>query len=145
MLALHHPRTHKRTVCGVLALIVAAGVAVVLPVATTPAAGLRQDRAAAPATEQQSQLERYREGMRLEDERGEFQRSAGRWAFRCASSGARFIVLENLGLQRVTEQVTESPDATEWTASGTITEFRGARYLLLTRAVQRASDSDESN
>lgn len=80
--------------------------------------------------------------MKLENERGEFQRSAGRWFFRCDSNGARFLVLENLGLQRVAEQAAESADAIQWTASGLITEYRGARYLLLSRAVQRASDPD---
>lgn len=107
-------------------------------------AGLRQDRGTAPASEQAKVLERYREGMKLEEERGEFQRSAGRWAFRSETTGARFLVLENLSLQRVAEQVTESPEATAWTVSGLITEFRGGRFLLLSRAVQRAGDGEEA-
>lgn len=107
------------------------------------AAGL-QNQSAPAADEQQRVLERYREGMQLEDEQGEFQRLAGRWVFRCQSSGARFLVLENLGLQRVAEQVSDSPDATGWIVTGLITEFRGARYLLLSRAVQRAEAVSEN-
>jgi hypothetical protein len=135
----------RRSLWGGLGLLAAGGLGILVPRASASAADLRQDLGDAPAGEQQKVLEQYREGMKLEDERGEFQRFAGRWAFRCNSTAARFLVLENLGLQRVVEQVTESPEATEWTTSGLITEFRGARYLLLTRAVQRANDSEGGN
>jgi len=133
---------NRRSLFGRASYLLAAGVVGLLPGGRVSAAGMRQDRGVAPGEKPPSILEQYREGMQLENERGEFQRSAGRWLFRCDSNGAQFLVLENLGLQRVAEQAKESPDDTRWTASGLITEFRGARYLLLSRAVQRASDPD---
>ena len=137
----------RRSLLGHAALAATCSAAAAAMTERANAAGLRNKESAesAPAAdEQQRVMERYREGMKLEDEQGEFQRLAGRWVFRCQSSGARFLVLENLGLERVAEQVADSPEATGWIASGLITEFRGARYLLLSRAVQRAEAVSEN-
>ncbi|MBX3411285.1 MAG: hypothetical protein KF708_01105 [Pirellulales bacterium] len=134
----------RRSLLGRAALAVAGTMTTTAAASSSQGADLRKRETAATVDEQQRLLERYREGMQLDDEQGEFLRLAGRWVFRCQSSGARFSVLENLCLERVAEQVADSPDATNWTASGLITEFRGARYLLLSRAVQKAEDASEN-
>jgi len=82
--------------------------------------------------ESQQQM-RLREGTPL-DATGSFKITAERAIF-TTEDGARFSGLENLNLERVAIAVSESPDQLVWNVSGTVTEFRGANYLLITRAM----------
>jgi len=45
-------------------------------------------------------------------------------------------VLENLSLQRVSRVLGQTQTGTQWTVSGTITEYNNGNYLLLTKAIQ---------
>jgi hypothetical protein len=47
-------------------------------------------------------------------------------------------VLENLALERVTRILGESTGEHQWLVSGVITEYRGANYLLISKAVQKS-------
>jgi hypothetical protein len=58
-----------------------------------------------------------------------------RVAFFPADGSGRFIVLENLNLQRVVQMITENPVLLDWKVSGTITEYRGSNFLFLRSAV----------
>jgi branched-subunit amino acid aminotransferase/4-amino-4-deoxychorismate lyase len=54
--------------------------------------------------------------------------------------GQNYIVLENLNLERVVKTIEENrtvtdADTLEWTVDGTVTEFRGANFVLITRSV----------
>ena len=89
-----------------------------------------------PVSEEAS--ERAREGTQLAETAGQFSLVGDRVAFLPNDREKRVICLENLALERVAAVVRESPDAVEWTVSGTITEYQGVNYLLLGRAVQRA-------
>ncbi|MEX2175143.1 MAG: hypothetical protein WD872_12345 [Pirellulaceae bacterium] len=79
--------------------------------------------------------ERLREGTRLNDLAGSFQSSSERISFHPNGKGESYRVLENLNLERVARVLDEARGAPEWTVSGAITEFRGANYLLVTKAV----------
>lgn len=46
----------------------------------------------------------------------------------------RMSVLENLAAQRILKAVIEDSHDTSWVVSGTVTEFKGRNYLLITRA-----------
>lgn len=79
--------------------------------------------------------ERQREGTRLTDVSGRFELAGDRITFHPASGRESYRLLENLALERVAQVLSESRAKQDWTVSGTLTEFRGANYLLLTKAV----------
>lgn len=82
--------------------------------------------------------DRQREGTRLTDVSGRFEIAGDRVTFFPAASRESYRLLENLALERVAQVLSESRSRQEWTVSGTLTEYRGANYLLLTKAVIRA-------
>lgn len=81
-----------------------------------------------------AQLSRVREGAVL-DTAGYFKVTGDRALFTTADGSARFTGLENLNLERIAIAVSESPDPLLWSVTGTVTEFRGTNYLLVTRAL----------
>jgi hypothetical protein len=89
-------------------------------------------------TEERGNGDRQREGTRLTDVSGRFEIAGDRVTFFPAASRESYRLLENLSLERVAQVLSESRLRQEWTVSGTLTEFRGANYLLLTKAVIRA-------
>jgi hypothetical protein len=78
--------------------------------------------------------QRVREGTRLIEQQGAFTTAGDRFQF-VAQDQTRFVVLENLALQRIAQVLGEPTAAPVWTVTGLVTEFRGANYLLVTRAV----------
>jgi hypothetical protein len=81
--------------------------------------------------------DRLREGTTLEVH-GSFKQTGDRIMFYSAGDNRRLGTLENLNLERIARMVSESPDTLEWTVSGTVTEYQGANYLLVTRAVLKS-------
>jgi hypothetical protein len=79
--------------------------------------------------------QRQREGSTLVDVVGYFKLTSDRATFFPADSEQRFQGLENLNLERVSLLVSENPDRLDWIVSGTVTEYRGANYLLVTKAI----------
>lgn len=119
------------------------GSAVNVPSAIRPAGN-----APPPATEgaNAKATDRLREGTRLTDEMGTFQSIGGdSVSFSPSKNGNKdaFRVLENLALQRVGQVLEGNKGARQWTVSGVITEYRGANYLLLTKAVQGDSAASQ--
>jgi hypothetical protein len=90
----------------------------------------------AHAEESKSDLwSRLREGSKIIDEIGEFQITADRINFYLQGEKRAIRVLENLSLERVARTLEDDPAPRLWNVSGTVTEFRGENYLLITRAV----------
>jgi hypothetical protein len=83
--------------------------------------------------------DRQREGTRLTDVVGRFELAGDRITFYPAGGRDSFRVLENLALERVGQVLNETRARHEWTVSGTLTEFRGANYLLLSKAVVKST------
>ena len=53
-----------------------------------------------------------------------------------ADGGTRRLVgLENLNLQRIIQEIEDGTGTSSWVVSGTITEFRGGNYILVSRAM----------
>lgn len=77
---------------------------------------------------------RLREGTVLELQ-GTFRLAGDRMMFYCEGDGRRFGTLENLNLERIARRVSESAEALQWNVTATVTEFQGANYLLVSRAV----------
>ena len=72
------------------------------------------------------------------DQLGAFKVQGDGLTFVPADGTRNFGVLENLSMERISRMVSESPDALEWTVCGTVTEFRGANFLLITQAIIKA-------
>ena len=87
--------------------------------------------------------ERMREGTRLMDVTGTFQSIGGDSVSFSPKGKDGFRVLENLALQRVSQVLDVNKGTREWTVSGVITEYRGANYLLMTKAVQGDSTTSQ--
>jgi len=122
------------------ALMCATTVVVFVAVGLVQGADEPASPAAAKDTESKAAAvkQRVREGARLLEQQGSFQPAGDRFMF-VGQDQARFMVLENLALQRIALALSEPQTAPTWTVTGIVTEFRGANYLLVTRAVM-ASD-----
>jgi hypothetical protein len=114
-----------------VALFVAVGL---VQGADEPAKPAAAPRSAAPAEKAEGSRQRVREGSRLLEQQGSFVPAGDRYLF-VAADQSRFMVLENLALQRIALALSEPQTAPTWTVTGIVTEFRGANYLLVTRAV----------
>jgi hypothetical protein len=87
--------------------------------------------------------DRLREGTRLIDVIGAFQSVGGdSVSFSPGGNKDSFRVLENLALERVSRTLDENRGTRQWVVSGTITEYRGSNYLLLTKAVVQLHEGD---
>ena len=90
--------------------------------------------------------ERLREGTRLTDIAGSFVSvGADSVTFSPAGSKDSYRVLENLALQRISQQLDENRGQRQWIVTGLITEFRGANYLLVTKAVVQLQEGDTAS
>jgi hypothetical protein len=104
--------------------------------------------AGSPATETRAAVDaakpaapggqRQREGTSLVDVAGHFKLTGDRATFYTSDGSGRYGGLENLNLERIALLVSENPNQLEWSVSGTITEYRGANYLLITRAILKS-------
>jgi hypothetical protein len=81
---------------------------------------------------------RVREGTQLADRLGHFLTSGGRVVFVTADGKSRLVGLENLNLERIARTIADSPHDLQWEVTGTITEYRGANFLLVDRAVLKS-------
>jgi hypothetical protein len=85
--------------------------------------------------------ERVREGTMLNDVLGTFKLTGDRATFFPADGSARYGGLENQALERVANVIGEDPEALEWLVSGTVTEYKGNNYLLVSRAILKSKPS----
>jgi hypothetical protein len=85
--------------------------------------------------------DRIREGTRWQNERGVFTLVGDRVTFTPNSlRNQNFMVLENLNLERIVRTIEENrtvtdADTLEWNIDGTVTEFRGGNFVIVTRSV----------
>jgi hypothetical protein len=102
-----------------------------------PAAKAAQVRPAPAGTKTDEGGKRLREGTRLIDVAGRFESNGDRWVFFLADTEESYKVLENLALERIHKvlEETRASDKPQWIVSGTMTEFAGANYLLVSKAV----------
>jgi hypothetical protein len=111
------------------------------PLRATPTSNSPSTSASSPSTAKSS--ERLREGTRLVDVTGTFQSTGpDNISFLANGNKESYRVLQNLALQRISQSLEENQALRQWTVSGTITEFRGANYLLVTKAVIQLSETE---
>lgn len=110
-----------------------------------PAGGTAQPGATGePARPNATGANRLREGSKIIDQIGDFQKSVERINFFPKEGPAALRVLENLALERVVRALEDNPTMRTWSVTGVITEFRGENYLLITRAVVKGRSRSES-
>jgi hypothetical protein len=71
--------------------------------------------------------------MELVDQPGTFKLAGDRAIFFVGDGKQQLVGLENLNLERVVRVITDNPESLEWFVTGTISEYRGANYLLVRR------------
>lgn len=81
---------------------------------------------------------RLREGSKLVDQVGEFQKSGDQISFFAKDTFGSLHVLENLALERIARVLDDNPTMRLWSVTGVVTEYRNENYLLITRAVLKA-------
>ena len=96
------------------------------------------DRAAAANTDRPNLGGQIREGAEIADQAGWFRATGDRVTFHLHDAEQRFVVLENVNLDRIARVIAEEGEHLAWSVTGTITEFRGAKFLLIRRAVVRS-------
>jgi hypothetical protein len=82
---------------------------------------------------------RLREGMKFVNRVGELREAGGRILFYPDGDTRSLQLLENLALERVSDDLDQTQR--KWSVTGIITEYRGGNYLLLHRAVLKARSS----
>jgi hypothetical protein len=90
---------------------------------------------------QQAEGQRSREGTRIQRQIGWFKTAGDRLTFQAQASGAKYIGLENLALERIAKVVSDRHDHPQqllWEVSGTLTEYRGVNYVLISHAVLKS-------
>jgi hypothetical protein len=92
------------------------------------------DRFEAPKNAQLAADSRIREGSEI-NLTGSFRITGDRVTFYSKDRELRLRCLENLMLERIARIADRSPDMLEWKMRGTVTEFRGNNFLLVTHAV----------
>jgi hypothetical protein len=81
----------------------------------------------------------------LNDEVGGFSRVGERVSFSPGGNREALRCLENLALERISRAIDESQGQRQWIVSGTITEFKGANYLLVTKAVIKLQEGETAS
>jgi len=83
---------------------------------------------------------RLREGTQLTNCLGHFRQTGDVVAF-IDENGRDIGGLPNLNLERIARMLkaVDEPETVWWSVSGTVTEFSGKNYVLITRAVYKAS------
>ena len=75
-----------------------------------------------------------REGTEFHNQLGTFRMTGDRAIFTTADN-QQIRGLENLNLARIVNTIVDSPDSLTWSVSGVLTEYQGANYLLVTKAI----------
>ena len=80
------------------------------------------------------QTNRLREGGEIINQAGYFRTAGNRVAFVSADNKNQFITLENHNMERIAQAIADNSNQSQWIVSGMISEYRGANFLLVSRA-----------
>lgn len=88
---------------------------------------------------------RLREGTVLTDVWGCFKATGDRITFVANTGNLTLVALENLNLERIARAVADTPAQLEWKVTGTVTEYGGANFLLVERAILKPRTHANAN
>jgi len=105
----------------------------------------RQEDPAAHSGPSQPERSRHqiREGTEVVDRLGYFRTTADRVTFFSEDGKDRFVVLENLSLERIARAIGDNPTQLQWSISGTVTEYHGSNFMLIRRAILKSQVPSE--
>ena len=86
-----------------------------------------------------------REGTVMQSRHVVFRVTNDRVILTMTNGTERYICLENLNLQRITDVINDNLTLTDWTVDFIVTEYRGANYALIQRAVLSSISQRESD
>ncbi len=92
----------------------------------------------APPMEERQSSARIREGTEIKEVEGVFRMTGDRVTFFSEDGQRRYVALENLNLERIVARIADDPTPRQWRVTGLVTEFRGANYLLVRRALLKS-------
>ncbi len=105
-------------------------------VAWAPAQAVPSSRSKSASSSKSGQARfSLREGMRIVGQSGYFRMTGDRIIFFSNQQNTRYMVLENLNLERIADTLADRPRQRKWKVTGTLTEYRGDNYLLVEKAV----------
>jgi hypothetical protein len=81
------------------------------------------------------------EGGEILNQAGYFRAAGVRVTFVSADNKRSFTTLENRNLERIARTIAENGKQLEWIVSGTISEYRGTDFLLISRAELKSGAS----
>ncbi|MEW4451963.1 hypothetical protein AB1L30_04680 [Bremerella sp. JC817] len=87
------------------------------------------------AEEQEKKSKRLREGAEVVDTKGSFEWIGDRLSFNLDGEQVSLKILENRMMERVVQTQESSTGELVWVVTGTVTEYRGGNYLLMTHVV----------
>lgn len=90
--------------------------------------------------ESEANSHRLREGTRISNRVGHFRQNGESLTF-VDEENREIGGLPNLNLERIIRllKTVDEPESISWSVSGSITEFSGRNYILITRAVYKAA------
>lgn|GEM_PF-1345355 len=94
--------------------------------------------------EQQPARSRLREGTKVHDLVGTVGQTGRRFTFFVDTDRTRFVLLENLMLERILRSQAAHPGTVRWRISGAVTEFQGQNYLLIDHALLHGRLEEEN-
>ncbi len=86
---------------------------------------------------------RLREGTKIVDQLGYFETKGGEsvtFIVETEDGILDFGGLENLNLERIVRTLSENPNRLTWSITGTVTEYQGANFLQIERAVLKTKN-----
>jgi len=91
---------------------------------------------------QRKRSERLREGTKIVDQLGYFDTKGESVTFVIETEDGiqDFGGLENLNLERIVRTLSENPNRLTWSITGTVTEYQGANFLQIERAVLKTKN-----
>jgi hypothetical protein len=92
----------------------------------------------AGATPQRTGSARLREGTTITDRPGYFSLDGQTATFSSEDGQHHFGGLPNLNLERIVRTVRQRPEQLIWSVSGTVTEYHGTNFLLVSRAILKS-------
>ena len=101
---------------------------------------LRGDQSGTSSVLGNTSIRRLREGTVINDQTGYFRENGDGASF-VSDKGQEFGALQNLNLERVVRLLknADEPSSIRWSVTGTVTEFSGRNYLLISRAVYKSA------
>ncbi len=108
--------------------------------ASAPSIGPARARQQRSKAARKSSTRRLREGTIINDQSGYFSENGDTASF-ISDSGIEFGTLQNLNLERVVRLLknADEPSSIRWSVTGTVTEFSGRNYILISRAVYKSA------